>query len=718
MAEVEVFSPAAIASFTLDATALIPQAVQFAPTSTVIAKTINRPMASPFPFSAPLSGEIETFRSTPTIGLTTAPGDGSPSITEPPLSLLGATILSSVSHKSAHTTEEAHHRSGNATDGALQKSKDHDNKFSAWKIAIITIFGFASLPVSIAIIWLLRMAHLKGRKDFRHDEEWSSSFWKRHKRDNSERPPTANNAQSMLAAATLITAAKSLTGGKMHKISEEKAQHRADKAARRASRAEIRKQRSDRQWGQLSPIKTNPANANSSAAPSQSSKKSWGTPTSPHPGVKQMIVETELGRAWGRLRRIEDEDDRILVVPVPQLKPVKIPATTLTRASKQSPTLMTPNERRRSLVAAGTEAGKRPKGIGMTTALRLDGEALSRESGTSSPTSPTSPISPGDMRGLSVTPSPAPRTPKSARFDIDDGTFDNVPLEEYMGHALNTRPTSVAFAPNSSTPAAYPAAPAAIDLPLTRISTTQNWSPNPPAPAPTTSAARRLSRAFARFSLTGPVDPQTAVAEAAAKRASARASKRLSRGNRRYSMEEANGASASDGEETETAETKAAARRDAEERLAGSSKKEGKRPAPMQTASDAALTTLSSHLAHSRRASQAKISEAAAAVADAEMAEQRILQTVRRSVEGPERSSSIVLEGFPRSPLDLVKGEGKRMSRAVALLRDSAGAERGRDGTGSVDASKDNGVKLSKVRSGTDDIIASEMRGEGKDEEW
>lgn len=516
----------------------------------------------------------------------------------------------------------------------------------------------------------------KGRKDFHHDEEWSSSFWKRHKRGPSEGPPTRS--------ANPITAAKNLTNGKLHRSPEEKAQHRAEKAARRASRAEIRKQRSDRQWGQLAPIKTDAAGENSPSAQSQSSKKSWGTPTSPHPGVKQMIVETELGRAWGRPRRFEDEDDKILVVPVPTLKPVKIPATTLTRASRQSPTLMTPKERRRSLAAAATATGpkkekeptKRPKVIGMATALRLDSEALRRDSGNTTPTSPTSPVSPGDTRHLSFSPSPAPRTPKSARFDIDDGMFDDVPLEEHMTRALNARSTSVAFTSNAnkstSNPASAPAptraAPAAIDLPLTRISTTQNWTPEPSPTANTNtstsasasaSAARRLSRAFARFSLTGPVDPQTALAEAAAKRASAassRASKRVSRGNRRYSAEEVDGVFAigeddgdGDGDGDADAEAKVAARRDAEERLAGSgigsstsnstsiSRKEDKdkRPAPSPTP-----TNSEAALAHSRRASKEKTSEAAAAVHDAEMAEQRILQTVRRSVEGqPERGS-------------------------------------------------------------------------------
>ena len=72
--------------------------------------------------------------------------------------------------------------------------------------------------------------------------------------------------------------------------------------------------------------------------------------------------------------------------------------------------------------------------------------------------------------------------------------------------------------------------------------------------------------------------------------------------------------------------------------------------------------------------------EAAKAIVEAEAAESRMLQTVRRSVdlgkggegiEGLERRSSGIVDGLPRSPLQLVESDGRRMSRAVGARRTS-----------------------------------------------
>lgn len=352
-----------------------------------------------------------------------------------------------------------------------------------------------------------------------------------------------------------------------------------------------------------------------------------------------------------------------------------------------SPTLMTPGERRKSLAAAGVG------GLGLLggTAEGVGGMGVNVAGGDSS------------RKGSSATP-----TPRSARFDIDDGTFDTVPLSSppAAGTAIN----------NTGTGGGSRRVSIIGDAPLTPTS------------------LKRLTKSWARFSFSGASGhqgaetsdegPDAATGEKS-KRSSwlpGQAQRRESRGNRRYSMEEAEDArkEAEDEAEEEAEkeaerEKEAAAQEDkntteaektvqamirAEERAEKRRQREKRKSAEKEAKEDEEW--------------HKQADEVERAIREAEEAEVQILGRIRRMSQdvGTVRYQSMVsgsgedgkkgemvgdvsvgdgkdgVGAIQASPLQKIESETKKMSMAVGRLMSVSGAAAAQDDEKNTAATK------------------------------
>lgn len=626
-----VVPPWAGTPFTLDASALMPEppttallsalqasaqsvpTVAAAPTSFIATSvplpppaSITRPYASPLAVDATALPSFASFPAS-NVGMIGLSAPGFPS----------ATSATATTTEGPTRTSTSRGKAGNTSDlGA----PDHNipggpRRLSGWQIALIVIFGLASIPVSVIVIYLWRIG--KRKKDFKHDEEWSSSFWKRHRRNKSNSSHKSNYTikRSTWRGSRWFGTTAVPSQGQDHTTPSVapwltlKSQEVNRSAPIEEEQPKKYKKVKHRDGTELTPEEMVAYEAKKKERADKGKNKrpdrAWGSnispPKSPHPGKKQKLVETEVGRAWGRPRRMEDEDDKIMVVPVPNSPTVTTP-TALTRAAKESPTLMTPRERKLSLAAI-----------------------LAEEHNAVDP----------------LNPAPAPN-------DVNAGGAG--------GRGLNaSRPASgIASKPTTHKPARFEDVPLAAET-TTINATGTNTGSSPPTPTTT----RRLSQAWAALvgAPTSAPGTDSKRSSAPSKRNSKRDSRRQSRGNRRYSMDEA---------ETETAAAVAASAAEEAEAAHTKALMDAQVIAAEDEAFGASTGNRRSREVKEKTAAASAASAAAEAAEAARLAHAERLKTPEEEGYNSREAAAETTPGVLGAPLAMVGGAGRRMSAVLS----------------------------------------------------
>lgn len=455
----------------------------------------------------------------------------------------------------------------------------------------------------------------KGKKDLKHDEEWSSSFWKRHRRNKSDASHKSNytikrstwRGSRWFGTTTVPSQGQDHTTPSVAPWLTRKSQGGPRPACIEEEPPKKQKKVKHRDGTELTPEEMIAYEAKKKERAEKGKNRrpdrAWGSnislTTSPHPDKKQKLAETEVGRAWGRPRRFEDEEDKVMIVPVPDSPTVTTP-TALTRAAKESPTLMTPRERKLSLAAVLAE----------------------------------------EEKASLHNPTPAPN-------DINGG-----------GPGFASRPTSgIASKPTTPRTARFEDIPLAAEPTTTTAINATATGSAPPKPTTT----RRLSEAWAALvgSSTFSPGPDSKPTSATSIKGD---SLRQSRGNRRYSMDEA---------ETETAAAVAASAAQEAEAAHLKALLDAQEVAAEDEAFGASTGNRRSRDVKEKAAAAAATSAAGKVAEAAEKARQNHADALKTPEQEGYNSREAMAETAPGvlgAPLALVGGASRRMSAVMSKV--------------------------------------------------